>query len=57
MGSAPGEGGGGGRGFVLPRRPPLESRNTSTSDVGGVQGSDEVLGRLSLEDDRRAGER
>lgn len=45
--------GGGGRGFMLLGRPPLESRNTSTSDVGGTQGSDEVLGRLSLEDDRQ----
>jgi len=51
--SSLGLGRGGGRGFILPRRPPLESRSTSTSDVGGVQGSDEVLGRLSLGDDRR----
>jgi len=47
-----GNGMGRGRGLVLPRRPRLDSRSTSTSDVGAaVQGSDEVLGRLSLEDD------
>ena len=49
-----------GRGFMLPpppphhRRPRLDSRNTSTSDVGAaVQGSDEVIGRLSLDGERR----
>jgi len=56
---ASGSGSGGGimgrgRGLVLPPvRPRLHSRSTSTSDVGGVQGSDEVLGRLSLDDERR----
>jgi hypothetical protein len=58
-GSGSKDGGGGGavvgrgRGQTLPLRPPLNPRSTSTSDVGSVQGSDEVLGRLSLDDDRR----
>ena len=42
-----------GRGQTFPPRPPLNPRSTSTSDVGSVQGSDEVLGRLSLDDERR----
>jgi autophagy-related protein 13 len=54
-----GSGGGGvmgrGRGFVLPptTRPRVDSRSTSDVNLGGVQGSDEVLGRLSLDDERR----
>lgn len=55
-GQASRDSGGSGRGrggFGVPRRPYLDSRNTSTSDVGGVQGSDEVLGRMSFDEDRR----
>jgi autophagy-related protein 13 len=55
-GSGGGGGGGGGRGRILPPpRPRLGSRSTSTGGIylGGVQGSDEVLGRLSLDDERR----
>jgi hypothetical protein len=40
-----------GRGQTSPPRPPLNPRSTSTSDVGSVQGSDEVLGRLLLDDE------
>jgi autophagy-related protein 13 len=44
-----------GRGMTLPpRRPLLESRSTSTSDDAHLgQGFDEVLGRLSLDEERR----
>ncbi|KIM80296.1 hypothetical protein PILCRDRAFT_822785, partial [Piloderma croceum F 1598] len=43
-----------GRGQTFPPRPPLNPQSTSTSDAGSVQGSDEVLGRLSLDDERRS---
>lgn len=40
--------------FTLPpRKPPLESRGSASTDVSGVQGSDEVMGRMSLEEERR----
>ena len=53
VGGGNGTGGrlGRGRGLVLPPRPRVDSRSTSTSDV---QGSDEVLGRLSLDDERKS---
>ena len=40
--------------MMPPRRPLLESRGSASPDVSGVQGSDEVIGRMSLEEERRS---
>ena len=38
---------------MLPRRPLPDSRGSTSTDVSGVQGSDEVMGRMSLDEERR----